>query len=74
MNSAQDYRERVSQEYLELTGRIRKLEDMIKRYQDDTLPFNPASPLDLYMEQLEAMKAYQAALIERAEYEEITFK
>lgn len=69
--TASDYKERMRVEYQELTGRADKLRDMLQRYADGTLDFEPTCPITLLSRQLDVMDEYASLLRHRAEIEHV---
>lgn len=69
---ASDYKERMRVEYQELTGRAGKLRDMLQRYADGTLDFEPTCPITLLSRQLDVMDEYALILRRRAGIEHIS--
>lgn len=67
-----DYKERMRVEYQELTGRADKLRDMLQRYADGTLDFEPTCPITLLSRQLDVMDEYALILRRRANIEHIS--
>lgn len=70
--TASDYKERMRVEYQELTGRADKLRDMLQRYADGTLDFEPVCPISLLSRQLDVMDEYALILRRRAGIERIS--
>ena len=70
--TASDYKERMRVEYQELTGRADKLRDMLQRYADGTLDFEPVCPISLLSRQLDVMDEYALILRRRAGIEHIS--
>ena len=70
MNS-EDYKERFKGEYAQTLIRLRKLNDMLNKYEEGTLGFTPTCPIYLLRHQSAYMEAYLKTLEERAEYENI---
>ena len=68
--TASDYKERMRVEYQELTDRAGTLRDMLQRYADGTLDFEPTCPITLLSRQLDVMDEY--ALILRRQPASIT--
>lgn len=68
-----DYRERMRVEYRELTARAGRLRDMLQRYADGTLDFEPTCPITLLSRQLDVMDEYALILRRRAGIEHISF-
>lgn len=69
--TASDYKERMRVEYQELTGRADKLRDMLQRYADGTLDFEPICPISLLSRQLDVMDEYANLLRHRAKIEHV---
>ena len=69
--TASDYKERMRVEYQELTGRADKLRDMLQRYADGTLDFEPTCPIALLSRQLDVMDEYAVLLRHRAKIEHV---
>ena len=67
MMSSEDYKERFKAEYLQLEIRVNGLRNMLKKYKNGTLTFNPSCSYDLLNGQLKAMELYASYLEERAE-------
>lgn len=70
--TASDYKERMRVEYQELTGRADRLRDMLQRYADGTLDFEPVCPISLLSRQLDVMDEYALILRRRAGIERIS--
>lgn len=66
-----DYEERMRVEYRELTARAGRLRDMLQRYADGTLDFEPTCPITLLSRQLDVMDAYAGLLRHRAKLEHV---
>ena len=71
MMQSEDYKERFKAEYLELELRIGKLSDLLSKWKNGTLDFEPTCPYELLEKQLEAMKTYSNILLTRAGIEGI---
>ena len=69
-----DYKERFKAEYLQLKIRCTKLSDMIEKYQNGTLNFQPACDISLLIDQCLAMTLYLILLKKRAKKEGITLE
>ena len=69
-----DYEERMRVEYRELTARAGRLRDMLQRYADGTLDFEPACPISLLSRQLDVMDAYANLLRHRAKIEHVNLE
>lgn len=69
---ASGYKDRMRVEYQELTGRADKLRDMLQRYADGTLDFEPTCPITLLSRQLDVMDEYALILRRRAGIEHIS--
>lgn len=67
-----DYVERMRVEYRELTARAGRLRDMLQRYADGTLDFEPTCPISLLSRQLDVMDEYALILRRRAGIERIS--
>ena len=67
-----DYGERMRVEYRELTARAGRLRDMLQRYADGTLDFEPTCPITLLSRQLKVMDEYALILRRRANIEHIS--
>ena len=65
------YQERFINEYNELSGRITKLDNMLKKYKNGELDFEPDCPYELLYTQLIYMVNYLCVLEERAKIENI---
>lgn len=61
-----DYEERMRVEYRDLTARAGRLRDMLQRYADGTLDFEPVCPIGLLSRQLDVMDEYALILRRRA--------
>lgn len=70
MNS-EDYKERFKGEYAQTLIRLRKLNDMLNKYDEGTLDFTPTCPIYLLRHQSAYMQAYLETLKKRAEHENI---
>lgn len=70
MNST-DYKDRFKAEYHQAKIRHDKLENMLKKYHDGTLEFEPICPIHLLVEQLMCMEGYIDKLLRRAKIEGI---
>lgn len=66
-----DYEERMRVEYRELTARAGRLRDMLQRYADGTLDFEPVCPISLLSRQLDVMDEYAGLLRHRAKIEHV---
>lgn len=71
MMGSADYKERFKAEYCQTLIRYGKLKNMVERWDDGTLNFNPTCPRSLYDLQLRAMKEYITALEARAAIENV---
>ena len=65
------YKDRMRVEYRELTARAGRLRDMLQRYADGTLDFEPTCPISLLSRQLDVMDEYSLILRRRAGIEHI---
>ena len=70
MNS-EDYKDRFKGEYAQTLIRVRKLNNMLNKYDEGTLDFIPTCPIYLLRNQSAYMQAYLKAMKEIAEYENI---
>lgn len=66
------YKDRMRVEYQELTARAGRLRDMLQRYADGTLDFEPTCPISLLSRQLDVMDEYALILRRRANIEHIS--
>ena len=66
-----DYKERFKAEYYQLVIRYSGLKNMIKKWDNDTLPFTPTCPRNIYDVQLKAMEDYLNVLEARATMEDV---
>lgn len=69
---ASGYKDRMRVEYRELTARAGRLRDMLQRYADGTLDFEPTCPITLLSRQLDVMDEYALILRRRANIEHIS--
>lgn len=69
---ASGYQDRMRVEYRELTVRAGRLRDMLQRYADGTLDFEPTCPITLLSRQLDVMDEYALILRRRANIEHIS--
>ena len=67
----EDYKKRMVEEYQELVPRVAKLENILSKYGNGTLDFEPDCPIDLLRAQLNAMRAYMFILQMRSEIEDV---
>ena len=70
MNSA-DYKERFKAEYAQLVIRYYGLRNMLEKWDNGTLEFEPTCPRSTYNLQIEAMVNYIAVLEARAVMEDV---
>ena len=70
MNSA-DYKERFKAEYAQLVIRYYGLKNMLEKWDNGTLEFEPTCPRSTYNLQIKAMTDYIAALEARAVMENV---
>jgi hypothetical protein len=68
---AAGYKDRMRVEYMALTARAGRLRDMLQRYADGTLDFEPTCPIALLSRQLDVMDEYALILRRRANIEHI---
>lgn len=66
-----DYKERFKAEYFQLLIRIKGLRNMLEKYKEGTLEFEPTCSYDLLNGQLKAMELYMSYLKERIKIEDI---
>lgn len=66
---SEDYKERFKAEYKQLVIRLEKLHNMITKYNNGTLSFEPTCPIRLLELQAEHMRKYRDSLEERATIE-----
>ncbi|WP_304066476.1 crAss001_48 related protein [Megamonas hypermegale] len=66
-----DYKERFLAEYQQVKIRLEKLEAMLKKYKEGTLPFKPTCSYELLFTQCIYMRGYISILDERAKKEGI---
>lgn len=71
MMVSEDYKERFKAEYFQLKIRMDGLSNMIMRYKEGTLTFEPSCSCHLLENQLVAMRMYAKVLDQRATIEEI---
>lgn len=69
---ASGYKDRMRVEYQELAARADKLRNMLQRYADGTLDFEPTCPITLLSRQLDVMDEYALILRRRAGIEHIS--
>lgn len=67
-----DYKDRFMAEYMQLLIRTTKLNNMIEKYQNGTLDFQPTCDINLLTDQCITMTLYLILLEKRAEKEGIT--
>ena len=70
MNS-NDYKERLKAEYLHLKIRTTGLKNMLEKWDNGSLEFNPTCPREIYDIQIKAMTDYLKVLEERAVIENV---
>lgn len=70
MNSA-DYKERFKAEYAQLVIRYNGLRNMLEKWDNGTLEFEPTCPRSTYNMQIKAMTDYIAVLEARAVMENV---
>lgn len=71
---ASGYQDRMRVEYLELPVRAGGLRDMLQRYADGTLDFEPVCPITLLSRQLDVMDEYANLLRHRAKIEHVNLE
>lgn len=69
-----DYKERMRVEYRELADRAGRLRDMLQRYADGTIDFEPVCPISLLSRQLDVMDEYANLLRHRAKIEHVNLE
>lgn len=69
--TSSDYKKRFKAEYNQLDIRLKKLRDMIEKYEAGKLDFKPTTPIDILKIQAWHMSAYKVMLIDRARIESI---
>lgn len=70
MNS-DDYKRRFAAEYAQLKIRLKKLNDMLDRFDSGEIHFIPTCPVDLLRVQAKSMKNYLSILYARAIIEDV---
>ena len=65
---------RFLMEFVTLKERAERLGDMVQKYHEGTLNFEPKCPISLLERQLEVMKEYISILVERADIEGISLE
>ena len=68
---SEDYKERFKAEYRALVIRLKKLETMLFKLNNDMLDFRPTCPAHILEHQYEIMDLYAKTLRERAVIEQI---
>ena len=71
MMLSDDYKERFKAEYYQLNIRLKKLKNMLEKWDNGTLSFKPICSATLYEWQIECMETYLEVLKVRAEIEAI---
>lgn len=66
MMNSPDYRERFRAEYAQVVIRYRKLDAMLKKWDEGNLDFTPTCPRSTYNMQISSMTEYIAVLEARA--------
>lgn len=66
-----DFKDRFRAEYFQISIRLGKLEEMLRKMKAGTLNFTPSCSYELLHEQAVYMKQYKRVLEERAEIENI---
>ena len=69
MMESESYKERFKAEYFQLAIRLQKLRDMVEKWDNGTLDFEPTCPREMYDKQLMSMSQYLDVLEERAKIE-----
>lgn len=68
---SEDYKKRFEAEYIQTKIRLKKLEDMLSKWDRKELDFTPTCPRSIYDKQVKFMKGYLEVLEFRAELEGI---
>lgn len=71
MMESKEYKERFKAEYYQLKIRMNGLSNMLKKYKEGTLTFEPSCSYELLHTQLVYMECYLNSLEERAAIEKI---
>ena len=71
MMNSEDYKERFKAEYYQTKIRYEKLNNMLIKYEAETLDFTPTCPIEKLEEQKYHMNEYLRTLRVRAEIEKI---
>lgn len=66
-----DYKKRFIAEYRQLFYRLKKLGELLEKYREGSLDFEPMCSLELLERQFDAMREYTKVLVERARIENI---
>lgn len=66
MMQSADYKERFRAEYYQLKIRYDKLKEMVRKYREGTLGFQPDTPIEIFNAQLYYMEGYLKKLGHRA--------
>ena len=74
MMLSQDYKERFKAEYYQLSIRLKKLSDMLEKWDHGTLEFTPTCDKTIYTDQMCAMFLYLQVLKRRAEIEGVVLE
>ena len=69
INTEPAHRERMRKEYFDLLDKTVKLSNMLQKWQDNKLGFEPACPYELLEKQHELMTEYLKVLETRAKIE-----
>ncbi len=69
-----DYKERFKAEYFQLKIRYTKLQEMLKKWNNKELSFEPTCPRTIYNTQLMGMKMYLEVLEDRARMEHVSLE
>lgn len=71
LRKSADWKERFKAEYYQMKIYCNELEEVICKYNNGTLEFNPAQSIEFFSKQLDAVKQYINILEERARLEKI---
>ena len=74
MMSSSDYKERFKAEYAQLAIRYNGLRNMLEKWDNGTLEFEPTCPRSTYNLQIKAMTDYIAVLEARAVMENVNLE
>ena len=71
MMASADYKERFKAEYYQLKIRYQKLQNILDKWDNGELDFEPTCPRCIYDRQIQGMEVYLDTLVDRAELENI---